>query len=195
MRLVVVAIFLAGCSVPVADHTVHLDDNTLREVATSCSGNLFVPDDRAYAVCVPGNWTLQEHALGREWIALSPVQGENDAFRENINFGREHGSNATHLDDVAANARRALQDSGYNITTHATDTTRLGNVEAVRLRYALVLGETRILGEQYYAQAGAHLYVVTYSGPSENDLHHTEAMATLASLVFAGPSVVAPTAT
>jgi hypothetical protein len=141
--------------------------------------------DGTYAFCVPAGWEVQvENEYGSEWFLFAPLQGDDDAFRENLNLQRVGGRGAPGLDELAERQVEALRGALDGFEHVATQEARLGNQPARTVQYRASLDDVRVEGRQTVAVANDRLYVLTYSAAPGEDPFLPAAQETLASFRF-----------
>jgi hypothetical protein len=170
--------FLAGCTAAVGPEGGHA------EAPPSCGDDtLHVAADGAYGFCVPRGWELQEGLMGREWFALSPAT-EGDTFRENLNLGRIEGKGAPPIGSLVDDIVREMEAGFDRFELQDLERASLGSVEGRAIHYAATAEGADIEGVQVVADAGAEVYILTFTRQPGMDLHDADAERAQASFRF-----------
>lgn len=114
----------------------------------------FVNEDKGYSIQFPSNWEVRKGMMGLDVFALSPMTGQEDSFRENVNVLSEKLPQKVDLDGYYKASLDALKQEipgfslissspveidgmkGYRIEfTHGSGQ---GDVDAIVIQYILV---------------------------------------------------------
>ena len=133
-----------------------------------CAGNSPEPGryykkEDGFSIRFPAEWEQKENVMGTVVIALSPAEGQADAFRENVNVVVEALPTPMTLDEYFNRSRVSLKkliSAGQK--PEVSDAT-LGGEKAKRVVYQTTMGQTGVKGILYIAVKGTRGYAVTCS--------------------------------
>ena len=121
-----------------------------------------------FSIRFPAEWEQKENVMGTVVIALSPAQGADDAFRENVNVTVEALPTPRTLDEYCnlsmANLK-SLLSAGQE--PEVSDTT-LGGEKAKRVVYQATMGQIGVKGVLYVAVKGDRGYAITCSATPDS---------------------------
>lgn len=122
--------------------------------------------DRAkgFSIEFPGDWEVRENLKGTTLIAFSPVDGEKDAFRENVNVLVEALEAPVGIDAYAKAQVEELARTVEGFAEPTVEEIRVGDIAARRLRYTQKLAERELTAMAYLLVKDRRGYIVTAAG-------------------------------
>jgi hypothetical protein len=119
--------------------------------------------DKGYSIVFPKNWEMKEKFMGLDVFALSPLEGDKDLFRENVNIITEDLTKPMSLDDYYSMGL-------VNLKTLLTDFKEVesGNIDVngIPMKWIVYdhrMGEVKARVLQFIAVKDRRAYVVTFS--------------------------------
>ena len=138
-----------------------------------CSGNSPEPGRNykkqdGFSIRFPAEWEQKENVMGSVVMALSPAEGEADAFRENVNVMVEALPSKMDLEKYLelsmANLKKLLS-AGQE--PEVSDTT-LGGEKAKRVVCQMTMGQINVKSTVYVAVKGTRGYSLTCSATPDS---------------------------
>ena len=122
-----------------------------------------------YKVVFPSNWEVNEKgAMGSDLVALSPLEGAGDLFRENVNVGLENlPPSLTDQQYLALNLTNLNKVSGGSGNQQFTKQ-KVGNHPGYHLRYSLTLGQAQMDNDVYIVIVNKAAYIITCTNEKGN---------------------------
>ncbi|MGB2754571.1 MAG: hypothetical protein WBD75_10330 [Phycisphaerae bacterium] len=121
-----------------------------------------------FSIRFPAEWEQKENVMGSVVIALSPAEGADDAFRENVNVVVEALPSPMTLDEYfnlsMANLRKLLTEARQPEIADA----RIGGEAAKQVVYQTTMGQIRVKSMLYVAVKGQRGYAVTCSATPDS---------------------------
>jgi hypothetical protein len=121
-----------------------------------------------FSIRFPAEWEQKENVMGTVVIALSPAEGADDPFRENVNVVVEalpaKMDLEKYLELSMANLKNLLS-AGRE--PEVSDTT-LGGEKAKRVVYQTTMGQIGVKGTLYVAVKGGRGYALTCSATPDS---------------------------
>ena len=138
-----------------------------------CSGKSPEPGryykkQEGFSIRFPEDWEQKENVMGTVVIALSPAQGADDAFRENVNVTVEALPSSMDLEkylELSMANLKNLLSAGQ--VPEVSDTTLSGE-KAKRVVYQTTMGQTGVKGTLYVAVKGNRGYALTCSAAPDS---------------------------
>lgn len=116
-----------------------------------------------YTIDFPSNWEIRKGTGGIDVYALSPLDGVQDKFQENINIVLENVpqgiSNKEYVDLSIDNAKKGL--TGFNVVSRKKTT--IGGMPAEQMVYEHTYKGTKISAGQAIVIHKSKAYVITLS--------------------------------
>ena len=116
-----------------------------------------------YTIQYPSDWELNESGLmGTTFIFLSPVDGESDQFRENVNMVVQdlNGEKVT-MDQFVEVTTKQLQNMINDVNIQYSERVEKNGGEIHRMIYTGTQGVYNLKLEQYYFLKNGKFYVLT----------------------------------
>ena len=138
-----------------------------------CSGKSPEPGryykkQEGFSIRFPEDWEQKENVMGTVVIALSPAQGADDAFRENVNVTVEALPSSMDLEKYLelsmANLKNLLSEGQE---PEVSDTT-LGGEKAKRFVCQMTMGQINVKSTVYVAVKGTRGYLLTCSATPDS---------------------------
>ena len=121
-----------------------------------------------FSIRFPAEWEQKENVMGTVVIALSPAQGTDDPFRENVNVVVEALPSLMTLDEYfnlsMVNLKKLLAAGQEPEVSDIT----LGGEKAKRVVYQTMMGQIGVKGTLYVAVKGQRGYALTCSATPES---------------------------
>ena len=121
-----------------------------------------------FSIRFPAEWEQKENVMGTVVIALSPTEGADDPFRENVNVTVETLPSPMDLDEYfnlsMTNLKKLLTETRQ---PEVTDTT-LGGEKAKRVVYQTTMGQIGVKGMLYVVVKGNRGYALTCSAAPDS---------------------------
>ena len=121
-----------------------------------------------FSIRFPAEWEQKENVMGTVVIALSPAEGEADAFRENVNVVVETLPTpmdlGKYLELSMANLKKLLAVGQAPEVSEAT----LGGEKAKRVVYQMTMGQISVKSTLYVAVMGRRGYAITCSATPDS---------------------------
>ena len=145
LTITIACLFLAGAALCGEKKTIQ---------GTSFQGN-------DYEILFPRDWEVTHGIMGTDVLALSPLESEDDEFRENINVALENIPASLGSKGFLAQAARDLKNYYGLPADTAYVKVNLGNCIAYHLHYHATLGVKKREHDQYYVLKGVSAYCIT----------------------------------
>ena len=130
-------------------------------------GRYYKKED-GFSIRFPEDWERKENVMGTVVIALSPAQGADDAFRENVNVTVETLPSPMTLDEYfnlsMVNLGKLLTEARRPEVADA----RIGGEAAKRVVYQTTMGQIGVKGMLYVAVKGNRGYALTCSATPDS---------------------------
>jgi hypothetical protein len=130
-------------------------------------GRYYKKED-GFSIRFPEDWERKENVMGTVVIALSPAQGADDAFRENVNVTVETLPSPMTLDEYfnlsMVNLGKLLTEARKPEVADA----RIGGEAAKRVVYQTTMGQIGVKGMLYVAVKGNRGYALTCSATPDS---------------------------
>ena len=121
-----------------------------------------------FSIRFPAEWEQKENVMGTVVIALSPAQGADDAFRENVNVTVETLQSPMDLEKYLELSMANLKDLlSAGQEPEVSDTT-LGGEKAKRVVYQTTMGQINVKEMLYLAVKGNRSYAITCSATPDS---------------------------
>jgi hypothetical protein len=121
-----------------------------------------------FSIRFPAEWEQKENVMGSVVIALSPAEGADDAFRENVNVTVEALPSPMTLDEYfnlsMANLKNLLSEGQEPEVSDAT----LGGEKAKRFVCQMTMGQINVKSTVYVAVKGTRGYLLTCSATPDS---------------------------
>lgn len=152
----------------------------------------FVEKDRGFAMEIPADWEKHQGDYGAALIALSPLEGNKDSFRENVNVVVEDLSSTMATKDYYKASQELMKKAFNEFKVEKTGVTRLNGTEFHWTLFVHRIGTLRARVLQHIAVSGKRAYVVTASAmPDKFNKYKPAFDATIASFRITGSSGLA----
>ena len=115
----------------------------------------------AFRLSAPADWEVRRDVRAVQLIALSPQDGPDDPFRENVNVTTQDAPEGATLDAFYDEAFAEIAKNTIGFSEIETRNVRLGGVPAKRLVYEYPFGERAFRVLTYVLLDGDHGYFLT----------------------------------
>ena len=150
IALIFLAAYLAGCSVPPADE-----------------GKRFISSDGKFSMTLPFTWETKLDFMGTAIASLSPSEGPNDNFKENVNVAVKLLPGRVSLEQKYQDALMGLSRGVEDFMELENGTTRLSGVEARWLIYSFPVENLHFQVLMYLFVKGNESFVITSTAIQE----------------------------
>jgi hypothetical protein len=136
---------------------------TLFSQENSPQNNWSTLSNGEYSIQYPSDWELNESGMmGTTFIFLSPVEGETDQFRENVNMVVQdlNGEKVT-MDQFVEVTTKQLQNMINDVNIQYSERVEKNGDEFHRMIYTGTQGVYNLKLEQYYFLKNGKFYVLT----------------------------------
>lgn len=123
----------------------------------------YVNKDKGYSIVFPKNWEMKEKFMGLDVFALSPLEGDKDAFRENVNIITEDLSNPMSLDEYYSMGLVNLKTLLADFKEIDSGTIDVNGIPMKWIVYDHRMGEVRARVLQFIAVKDRRAFVITFS--------------------------------
>jgi len=121
-----------------------------------------------FSIRFPAEWEQKENVMGTVVIALSPAEGADDPFRENVNVVVEALPSPMTLDEYFNLSRVNLGKLLTEARQPEIADARIGGEAAKRVVYQTTMGQIGVKGMLYVAVKGNRGYALTCSATPDS---------------------------
>ncbi|MGI9175661.1 MAG: DcrB-related protein [Rhodothermales bacterium] len=125
-----------------------------------------------FRLAAPSDWTVREDVRSVHLIALSPQDGPDDPFRENLNVTTQDVPEGATLDAFYDDAFAEIAKSTIGFSEIETRNVRIGGVPAKRLVYEYPFGQRAFRVLTYVLLDGDQGYFLTGTALAEQYDHY-----------------------
>jgi serine/threonine-protein kinase len=128
---------------------------------------------KKFSVKYPADWEPKEGEYGTTFMALSPVENETDAFRENFNIVYNEYPTAYTLEDYFDASLEGLKKFLTDFQVLDKGKAVINNRESRWIMYLHRMGEIKVKVKQYFFVNGKRTYILTFSAePNSYERFH-----------------------
>lgn len=121
----------------------------------------------AFNLTLPADWTTRHDVGGAAVVVLSPLSGQDDGFRENLNVSVESVPGGRSLAEVYRRDFAAIRDGLEAFEVIKTEEVTVGALAARRVVYEHEYGGQRLRALAYLVLAGRRCYTLTGTAPAD----------------------------
>ena len=121
-----------------------------------------------FSLVIPEDWEKQEKVMGCALIALSPLEGQGDQFRENVTVVVEELPRKLSLDDYVGLSRQNLEKLMTDFEVEEEADVEIGGIAAKQLVYAHRMGQINPKVLQYVLVEGKKGLALTCTATPES---------------------------
>ncbi len=119
----------------------------------------------AFRLALPEDWTVRRDMGGAALVVLSPLSGQDDGFRENLNVSVESVPRGRSLAEVYRRDFAAIRDGLREFGVIKTEEVTVGVLAARRVVYEHDYGGQRLRALAYLILADERCYTLTGTAP------------------------------
>jgi hypothetical protein len=153
-------------------------------LAAGCTGKTEDPgryhsEAGGFSLVIPEDWEKQENVMGCALTALSPLEGQGDQFRENVNVVVEELPRKLSLDDYVGLSRQNQEKLMTDFNVEKEADAKIGEIAAKQLVYTHRMGQINAKLLQYVLVEGKKGFAVTCTATPESYDKYVEQFQTI----------------
>lgn len=133
-----------------------------------------------FTLSYPSNWEMMEGFQGTVVSVVSPMESEQDQFRENVNVVIEPLDAEISLEDYFEMSRQNLREAFQSYQEHDSGEVNLGGVKAKRLVYSFKIENISVKCLLYVVVKGKYAYAVTGGSTPQDFAKHLKQLEAVA---------------
>ena len=126
-------------------------------------GQTYSNREKGFGITMPGGWEMKRDVMGAVVVAISPLKGPKDVFRENVNVVVEDLNGPMTSKEYYTNSMKVLKQLFKDFKLEKQGVVKIDKHDFHFSVFSHRLGETRAKVLQYMAVNGKRAYVVTCS--------------------------------
>jgi len=118
---------------------------------------------KEYVLEFPDSWDVHSNGMGTDLAGLSPVQGEDDKFRENVNVALENLPALMTDEEYVERSLDVLRNGPLVPASTSFTRTRVGQMDGYHIHYQASIKDRFMDNDAYIVINGGAAYVITCS--------------------------------
>lgn len=132
----------------------------------------FTSREKGFTISLPGGWEQKKDVMGAVIVAISPLEGPKDIFRENVNVVVEDLATPMSSKDYFNNSVRVLKQLFKDFKLEKQGVAKINNRDFHWSMFTHRLGEVKAKVLQYMVVNGKRAYVITCSATPDAFKHY-----------------------